>query len=76
MLGPASPSDSDPASQNASVIGNPDSDGPAGDYENKVFYLLLEIPKEVGNEIQSDSVGLDLVFEAEQIRNNSNPFSS
>jgi len=53
-----------------------DVNGPAADFAPAVFYLLLEIPREVGNEIQSDSVGLDLVFESEQVRNNSNPFGT
>ena len=34
------------------------------------------IPASVGNEIQSDSVGLDLTFESEQVRNNDDPFNS
>ena len=51
-------------------------DGPAADFDPAVFYLLLEIPKSVGNEIQSDSVGLDLTFESEQVRNNDDPFNS
>jgi predicted ribosomally synthesized peptide with SipW-like signal peptide len=50
-------------------------DGPAADEDPAVFYLLLEIPKSVGNEIQSDSVTVDLDFETEQVRNNPNPFS-
>ncbi|WP_201292916.1 SipW-dependent-type signal peptide-containing protein [Halobacterium bonnevillei] len=40
------------------------------------FCLLLEIPAEVGNEIQGDSLSFDLVFEAEQTRNNDSPFST
>jgi predicted ribosomally synthesized peptide with SipW-like signal peptide len=39
------------------------------------FCLLLEIPDNVGNEIQGDSVTFDLVFNAEQSRNNDDPFS-
>ena len=39
------------------------------------FCLLLEIPSEVGNEIQGDSVSFDLVFDAEQSRNNDDPFA-
>ncbi|MUV60178.1 SipW-dependent-type signal peptide-containing protein [Halobacterium sp. CBA1126] len=39
------------------------------------FCLLLEIPTEVGNEIQGDSLSFDLVFDAEQSRNNSDPFA-
>ena len=37
------------------------------------FCLLLEIPTEVGNEIQGDSLSFDLVFQAEQARNNDDP---
>ena len=33
-------------------------------------YLLLELPTDVGNEVQSDAIEFDLVFEAEQVRNN------
>lgn len=53
-----------------------DVDGPASEEAPGVFYLLLEIPTEIGNEIQSDSVELDLIFEAEQVRNNDNPFGT
>jgi len=65
-------SDSDPLP----VGTDEDVDGPAADEDPAVFYLLLEIPREVGNEIQSDSVALDLVFESEQVRNNGSPFDS
>lgn len=45
-----------------------------GTGENSVeFCLLLEIPTEVGNEIQGDSLSFDLVFQAEQSRNNDDP---
>ncbi|MBS3761398.1 SipW-dependent-type signal peptide-containing protein [Halodesulfurarchaeum sp.] len=37
------------------------------------FCLLLEVPSEVGNEIQGDSLSFDLVFQAEQSRNNDDP---
>jgi predicted ribosomally synthesized peptide with SipW-like signal peptide len=40
------------------------------------FCLLLEIPDDVGNEIQSDSLSFDLVFATEQVRNNDTPFNS
>ena len=60
-----------PVGTNASGV-----DGPAADDDPAVFYLLLEIPKSVGNEIQSDSVELDLTFESEQVRNNDDPFNS
>lgn len=33
-------------------------------------YLLLELPKDVGNEVQSDALTFDLVFESEQTRHN------
>lgn len=33
-------------------------------------YLLLELPGGVGNKVQSDAVEFDLVFDAEQVRNN------
>jgi predicted ribosomally synthesized peptide with SipW-like signal peptide len=62
--------------QNGVVVsdsaGDPVGVGPSG----TVFYLLLEIPTSVGNEIQSDSVGLDLTFETEQVRNNDDPFGT
>jgi predicted ribosomally synthesized peptide with SipW-like signal peptide len=62
LLGPGPDTD-------ASKIG-----GPGNDQESKVVYLLLEVPEEVGNEIQGDGVSFDLVFEAEQVRNNDDPF--
>ncbi|MEZ3145310.1 SipW-dependent-type signal peptide-containing protein [Halobaculum sp. MBLA0143] len=46
------------------------------DGEPYVFYLLLEIPYEVGNEIQGDSLSFDLVFDTEQRRNNTDPFNN
>jgi predicted ribosomally synthesized peptide with SipW-like signal peptide len=33
-------------------------------------YLLLELPEDVGNEVQTDSVAFDLVFRVEQSRHN------
>ena len=38
--------------------------------------LLLWIPEEVENRIQGDSFSFDLIFNAEQVRNNDNPFNS
>lgn len=52
-------------------MGNPDSDGEA----ELVFYLLFELPEEVGNEVQGDGVKGNLRFSAEQIRNNGDPRS-
>ncbi|WP_424017056.1 SipW-dependent-type signal peptide-containing protein [Halorientalis pallida] len=40
------------------------------------FCLLLELPFEVGNEIQGDGISFDLVFETEQVRNNDTPFAN
>ena len=40
------------------------------------FCLLLELPYEVGNEIQGDGISFDLVFETEQVRNNDTPFAN
>jgi predicted ribosomally synthesized peptide with SipW-like signal peptide len=40
------------------------------------FCLLLEIPAAVGNEIQTDSVSFDIVFDTEQVRNNDDPFAA
>ena len=40
------------------------------------FCLLLEVPFEVGNVIQGDSISFDLVFETEQVRHNEDPFNN
>src|SRR6056297_702895 len=40
------------------------------------FCLLLEIPFQVGNVIQGDSLAFDLVFETEQVRHNDDPFNN
>ncbi|OYR40096.1 hypothetical protein DJ82_08665 [Halorubrum sp. Ib24] len=40
------------------------------------FCLLLEVPFEVGNVIQGDSLSFDLVFETEQVRHNEDPFNN
>jgi len=40
-------------------------------FNSRQFYLLLELPSEVGNEVQSDAVEWDLKFDAVQARNNS-----
>jgi predicted ribosomally synthesized peptide with SipW-like signal peptide len=55
--------------------GMPMEIGDDGDEFNPEFCLLLEIPSEVGNEIQGDSLSFDLVFDAEQSRNNGDPFA-
>lgn len=65
------------------VIGGSDSPTEVGDDEepdedgvpqSQTFYLLFEVPASVGNEIMSDSVSLDLVFQTEQVRNNDTAF--
>ncbi|WP_246989045.1 SipW-dependent-type signal peptide-containing protein [Halorientalis marina] len=53
------------------VVGDADND--ADVYE---FCLLLELPYEVGNVVQGDSVAFDLVFKTEQVRNNDTPFAN
>ncbi|WP_254838359.1 SipW-dependent-type signal peptide-containing protein [Natronomonas marina] len=52
-------------------MGDPDNDSEA----ELTFYLLLELPSEVGNEIQGDGVKGNLRFSAEQVRNNDDPRS-
>ena len=61
----------DSAEINRPRMSDPDSDGKA----ELVFYLLFELPKEVGNEVQGDGVRGNLRFNAEQIRNNDDPRS-
>jgi predicted ribosomally synthesized peptide with SipW-like signal peptide len=51
------------------VVGGEDNDDNV--YE---FCLLVELPYEVGNVVQGDSVAFDLVFKTEQVRNNETPF--
>ena len=51
------------------VVGGDDND--ADVYE---FCLLIELPYEVGNVVQGDSLSFDLVFKTEQVRNNETPF--
>jgi predicted ribosomally synthesized peptide with SipW-like signal peptide len=53
-----------------------DENGDAAAINDQTFYLLLELPEEVRNEIQGDSLSFDLVFATEQARNNDNPFDS
>ena len=45
-------------------------DAIAADTQSFDFYVLLELPTSVGNEVQSDSVEWDFVFDAVQSRNN------
>jgi len=52
-------------------MSDPDGDGEA----ELVFYLCVELPEEVGNEIQGDGLRGNLRFNAEQVRNNGDPRS-
>ena len=53
------------------VVGGDDND--ADVYE---FCLLIELPYQVGNVVQGDSVSFDLVFKTEQVRHNEDPFNN
>jgi hypothetical protein len=52
-------------------MSDPDEDGEA----ELRFYLLFELPEEVGNEIQGDKLRGDFRVNAEQVRNNDDPRS-
>ncbi|MFW5956017.1 MAG: SipW-dependent-type signal peptide-containing protein [Halorhabdus sp.] len=54
-----------------------DTGEPAGigsDADVYEFCLLLELPYDVSNVVQGDSLSFDLVFKTEQVRNNETPF--
>jgi len=56
-----------------------DENGPVevGSGEDAVRrYLLLHLPADVGNVVQGDSFSLDVIFTAEQVRNNDTPFQT
>lgn len=61
----------DPTEIDRPRMADPDEDGEA----ELVFYLLFELPEEVGNEVQGDGVMGNLRFSAEQVRNNDDPRS-
>ncbi|WP_336023154.1 SipW-dependent-type signal peptide-containing protein [Halobellus salinisoli] len=46
------------------------------DGDSATFYQLFELPIDVGNDVQGDSVTFTLRFDAEQARHNDNPFTS
>jgi len=54
------------------------SDTPAeiGSGNNVTHWLYVRVPTSVGNEIQGDTVSFDLVWNAEQARNNDAPFGN
>lgn len=56
-------------------IGEPESASNV-DADQVTHYTLIEIPASVGNEIQGDTLSFDLVWDAEQVRNNTNPFGN
>ena len=60
--------DYDPSS---SLLTDPDEDGEG----ELVFYVLFELPVDVGNEVQGDAVKGNLRFSAQQVRNNDDPRS-
>jgi predicted ribosomally synthesized peptide with SipW-like signal peptide len=57
------------------VVGSDDGSDPAVP-DRYVFYLLVELPYAVGNVVQGDTLGFDLVFKTEQVRNNETPFEN
>jgi predicted ribosomally synthesized peptide with SipW-like signal peptide len=55
--------------------GSPLEVGTNTDGEGAHFYQLFELPPGVGNDIQGDELVFTLRFDAEQVRNNANPFA-
>jgi len=55
--------------------GDPLEVGSSEDEATADWCLLLYLPEDVGNIVQGDSVSFDLIFDAEQVRNNDDPFS-
>jgi predicted ribosomally synthesized peptide with SipW-like signal peptide len=53
------------------LIGGPGTD----DYDTFTYYILIELPLDVGNQVQGDSVQFDLAWSTEQTRNNDDPRS-
>ncbi|WP_436909659.1 SipW-dependent-type signal peptide-containing protein [Halosimplex marinum] len=56
------------------VVGSDPEEGTPDGPGSAEWCLLLYVPEDVGNIIQSDTLSFDLVFEAEQVRNNDVPF--
>lgn len=57
------------------TTGDPLEVGTNTDGEGAHFYQLFELPPGVGNDIQGDELVFTLRFDAEQVRNNTNPFA-
>jgi len=55
--------------------GTPIAVGSVSDSADVHYYQLFELPPGVGNDVQGDSVTFTLRFDAEQVRNNDDPFS-
>lgn len=55
--------------------GDPLVVGSSEDEATAEWCLLLYLPEDVGNIVQGDGVSFDLTFDAEQVRNNDDPFS-
>lgn len=54
--------------------GTPLEVGSVSDSADVHYYQLFELPPEVGNDVQGDSVTFTIRFDAEQVRNNDVPF--
>jgi hypothetical protein len=46
------------------------------DRDKVTHFIKFELPIDVGNEVMGDSVSFDLEFQAEQVRNNDDPFGT
>jgi predicted ribosomally synthesized peptide with SipW-like signal peptide len=46
------------------------------DRDKVTHFIEFELPIDVGNEVMGDSVSFDLEFQAEQVRNNDDPFGT
>jgi predicted ribosomally synthesized peptide with SipW-like signal peptide len=66
------------AGDNATAVGNSSIHGNLVDADVVSYCFLFELPADVGNWVQSDSVGFDLTFEAIQTRHNdaNDPFAA
>jgi len=51
-------------------------DNSNADRDKVTHFIEFELPLDVGNEVQGDSVSFDLAFQAEQVRNNDDPFGT
>lgn len=59
------------------TLRNPETDEPLAvgcEADAVTYYQLFELPAAVGNEVQGDTLSFTLRFDAEQARNNADPF--